>query len=84
MPVTAGRGQPGLETNLLSVGSVILYVVSYHLLGVRGRARLLLLPRPEKNTASDDVLWTDRQRRRQRPADALQSSLVVSQSPVSQ
>lgn len=56
MPVTAGCGQPGLETNLLSVGSDILYVVSYHLLGVRGRARLLLLPRPEKNTASDDVV----------------------------
>lgn len=36
MPVTAGCRQPGLrvclEANLLSVGSDILYVVSYHLL----------------------------------------------------
>lgn len=88
MAVAAGCGQPRLrvclETNWLSVGSDILYVVSYHLLCVRGRAGLLLLPRTEKKTSvarkkrtsreADDVSWTDHQKCRQHPADGLQSA----------
>lgn len=54
MPVTAGRRQLELrvclETNLLSISSDILYVVSYHLLCVSKTAGLLFVPWQGENT----------------------------------